>query len=130
MSGRVYCPECGASYADPFESLDVAQCGARLSGAAWCKGRLTSAEKAIRSLARARATAHAAGYAEAVADVVAMMRDHVRRAENVMRKSHFDRGPFDSSTLQAGAYVRGAAWGIDQIADGAHVGAAKKGGGG
>lgn len=28
MSGRVYCPECGASYADPFESLDVAQCGA------------------------------------------------------------------------------------------------------
>ena len=72
---------------------------------------------------------HAAGYAEAVADVVAMMRDHVRRAENVMRKSHFDRGPFDASTLQAGAYVRGAAWGIDQIADGAHVGAAKKGGG-
>lgn len=54
---------------------------------------------------------------------------HVRRAENVMRKSHFDRGPFDASTLQAGAYVRGAAWGIDQIADGAHVGAAKKGGG-
>lgn len=73
--------------------------------------------------------AHAAGYAEAVADVVAMMRDHVRRAENVMRKSHFDRGPFDASTLQAGSYVRGAAWGIDQIDSGAHVGAAKKGGG-
>lgn len=68
----MYCPECGASYADPFELLDVAQCGARLSGAAWCKGRLTSAEKAIRSLARARDTAHAAGNAEAVADVDAL----------------------------------------------------------
>ena len=63
------------------------------------------------------------------ADVVSMMRDHVRRAENVMRKSHFDRGPFDTSTLQAGSYVRGATWGLDKIESGAHVGAAKKGGG-
>lgn len=128
MSGRVYCPECGTSYS-ATSGLSDAQCGVRLTGDTWCKGMLTTADGAIRSLARARATAHAAGYAEAVADVVAMMRDHVRRAENVMRKSHFDRGPFDASTLQAGAYVRGAAWGIDQIADGAHVGAAKKGGG-
>lgn len=71
---------------------------------------------------------HSKGYAEAVADVVEMMRDHVRRAENVMRKSHFDRGPFDASTLQAGAYVRGATWALDRIDSGAHVGAAKKGG--
>lgn len=90
--------------------------------------RSKASEEAIRSLARARATAHAAGYAEAVADVVEMMRDHVRRAENVMRKSHFDRGPFDASTLQAGAYVRGATWALDRIDSGAHVGAAKKGG--
>ena len=77
----------------------------------------------------AHAAGYAAGYAEAVADVVSMMRDHVRRAENVMRKSHFDRGPFDTSTLQAGSYVRGATWGLDKIESGAHVGAAKKGGG-
>jgi len=72
VSGRVYCSECGASYADPFEALAGAQCGVRLSGYEWCKGRLTTAEEAIRSIARARATAHAAGYAEAVADVDAL----------------------------------------------------------
>ena len=44
MSGRVYCPECGASHADPFDVLDGAQCGALISGDAWCKGRLTTEE--------------------------------------------------------------------------------------
>lgn len=168
MSGRVYCPECGASYADPFELLDVAQCGARLSGAAWCKGRLTSAEKAIRSLARARDTAHAAGYAEAVADVDALraaltearavlslcntarnrsvpeylgVRDIGRNigygammsAASSAWAEMFDGTPQEGSQHTCGPSeftVRRAIARIDEVlSPGAHVGAAKKGGG-
>lgn len=113
MSGRVYCPECGTSYANPYEVLDDAQCGVRLTGDTWCNGRLTSAEEAIRSLARARATAHAAGYGEGVATIVVDLR---RQAEGLDL----------TGEKKLARYVGGLA---RRYADGAHVGAAKKGGG-
>ena len=108
----MYCPECGTSYANPYEVLDDAQCGVRLTSDTWCMGRLTSAEAAIRSLARARATAHADGVAAERADIVAWLRGQVSTVSGA--------GVFTTDVLAMVA---------EPIRHGCHVGAAKRGGG-
>ena len=164
----MYCPECGTSYS-ATSGLSDAQCGVRLTGDTWCKGMLTTADGAIRSLARARATAHAAGYAEAVADVDAL-RAALAEARAVLSlcktarirgtpeyrmvsaigdelgygaimsaassawAEMFDGTPQEGSQHTCGPSeftVRRAIARIDEVlSPGAHVGAAKKGGGG
>jgi len=79
-------------------------------------------------LRKQRAEAHAAGYAEAEGDIRQMVTDLLAGANNLATTEAFKKGPHHRVVRSLGGYQGALGQVTSMIDNGAHVGAAKKGG--